>query len=188
MAGRSLYYERGIIPARAGFTLAMRATRKVRADHPRSRGVYLTRIFGGLIVGGIIPARAGFTILRPLVIHGRRIIPARAGFTSASAWGRNPSSDHPRSRGVYRRIPAQGIRQRGSSPLARGLPQEINGEPGENRIIPARAGFTFGDFPPESSPGDHPRSRGVYGRPANNVGGAPGSSPLARGLRSVIRR
>ena len=33
---------------------------------------------------------------------------------------------------------------------------------------------------------DHPRSRGVYGRPTNKIGGASGSSPLARGLLSIV--
>ena len=70
----------------------------------------------------------------------------------------------------------------GSSPLARGLPLLIAG-PGLNRgIIPARAGFTWPPDNPRGALQDHPRSRGVYGRPTNRIGGAPGSSPLARGL------
>ena len=50
----------------------------------------------------------------------------------------------------------------GSSPLARGLRPEGLDMGGEYRIIPARAGSTGQDIPPEHRRGDHPRSRGVY--------------------------
>ena len=76
--------QRGIIPARAGFTLFLRRTVLLHSDHPRSRGVYqvprghppdsagsspLARGLRGpgtevTLCNGIIPARAGFT-------HGR---------------------------------------------------------------------------------------------------------------------
>ena len=49
-------------------------------------------------------------------------------------------------------------------------------------IIPARAGFTDADIRRAYRGGDHPRSRGVYGRVGVTMGGAEGSSPLARGL------
>ena len=71
----------GIIPARAGFTRSRALTCTIRADHPRSRGVYphpdqrvrapcgsspLARGLQGEEAAvealvGIIPARAGFT-------------------------------------------------------------------------------------------------------------------------------
>ena len=76
----------------------------------------------------------------------------------------------------------------GSSPLARGLPQEVNGEPGENRIIPARAGFTSDDAVKKLADQDHPRSRGVYGAWVWSSILRTGSSPLARGLRSILER
>ena len=95
-----------------------------------------------------------------------------------SSWRR----DHPRSRGVYagRRAGADG--ERGSSPLARGLhgPPVVN-SPGP-RIIPARAGFTRTPPTATSPCGDHPRSRGVYGRGRRPLPLRWGSSPLARGL------
>ena len=92
-----------------------------------------------------------------------RIIPARAGFTFPQSRLRRQLWDHPRSRGVY----AERIRKTKFGTW----------------IIPARAGFT----PPAPTPArrsrDHPRSRGVYRRNWYPVGVAPGSSPLARGLR-----
>ena len=70
--------------------------------------------------------------------------------------------DHPRSRGVYVPPMRRAWAGKGSSPLARGLPEE----PG---ILP------------ETSE-DHPRSRGVYTMNSFDSRSAAGSSPLARGL------
>ena len=53
----------------------------------------------------------------------------------------------------------------------------------ENRIIPARAGFTDLVFDDEIFGRDHPRSRGVYSMPMRKFSVRDGSSPLARGLR-----
>ena len=74
----------------------------------------------------------------------------------------------------------------GSSPLARGLPQGLLELLGDRRIIPARAGFTQRALFMTITQKDHPRSRGVYARPSQNVAVAYGSSPLARGLRSRL--
>ena len=81
--GGGLIRPGGIIPARAGFTIGVRAGGSSRADHPRSRGVY---------PWPIVPAAAV-----------TRIIPARAGFTRRASSGRRSGRDHPRSRGVYAR-------------------------------------------------------------------------------------
>ena len=90
--------------------------------------------------------------------------------------------DHPRSRGVYSRMPPQWRRRSGSSPLARGLPSTAGAEDCAWGIIPARAGFTARPWPPRPRPRDHPRSRGVYVRPPSARSPPPGSSPHARGL------
>ena len=50
--------------------------------------------------------------------------------------------DHPRSRGVYISDLPYGDPHDGSSPLARGLLGLIGGDILNERIIPARAGFT----------------------------------------------
>ena len=73
-------------------------------------------------------------------------------------------------------------RLRGSSPLARGLLGLEGGERIGLRIIPARAGFTRCGTPPDTSPPDHPRSRGVYECEIMEIRNGRGSSPLARGL------
>ena len=97
------------------------------------------------------------------------------------------SGDHPRSRGVYKPEDRLAMRQRGSSPLARGLHAATLDLITCARIIPARAGFTrtpWRERPPFS---DHPRSRGVYTWAAAPSCPTYGSSPLARGLRSAHR-
>ena len=70
----------------------------------------------------------------------------------------------------------------GSSPLARGLLKPIFDTVTDNRIIPARAGFTSRPNRGSLSPPDHPRSRGVYAGSPISCASTEGSSPLARGL------
>ena len=135
----------GIIPARAGCTVwAPRATEE-DADHPRSRGVHSGAV--SLLQGGegssplARGARRWLRRLTPTV----RIIPARAGCTMWSAISQRAFSDHPRSRGVHRRLHLPFRHPRGSSPLARGA----HGDPWATTepawIIPARAGCTLAD-------------------------------------------
>ena len=152
----------GIIPARAGFTRSLRASRRPSRDHPRSRGVYAIVDNPCGAPGGIIPARAGF----PLVV-GR---------------DNDLDTDHPRSRGVYRERIASLLVSSGSSPLARGLLRPVIAATDRWRIIPARAGFTVAHGDDLAVAGDHPRSRGVYGELGPDEAAWAGSSPLARGL------
>ena len=153
---------RGIIPARAGFTRPSHSYRGGGSDHPRSRGVYraLTRRpmadagssplarglperpSGRLSRGRIIPARAGFTECGPPGGPKPGIIPARAGFTPRHHRNYPTPSDHPRSRGVYTLTCCSSPELTGSSPLARGLLNELVNSIVDIRIIPARAGFT----------------------------------------------
>ena len=176
-----------IIPARAGFTNQNPRPHRRRADHPRSRGVYTTT---GSSTGprpGSSPLARGLRgdrVLRGALLG---IIPARAGFTWAAAQPGPGSRDHPRSRGVYWDSEYVEGQVGGSSPLARGLLAALRAEGYIIRIIPARAGFT-GRLPQRDGRlGDHPRSRGVYGRCPPGVIADPGSSPLARGLRRAAR-
>ena len=90
------------------------------------------------------------------------IIPARAGFTHPTHKTEGNLEDHPRSRGVYQTAIALGRHGAGSSPLARGLLTDCDGQWALAGIIPARAGFTPTATPSSSGPRDHPRSRGVY--------------------------
>ena len=116
---------------------------------------------------------------------GARLIPARAGFTPKPTRRPTSSPDHPRSRGVYCARVGGWVRVWGSSPLARGLQTVYGLSDIQSRIIPARAGFTLSITVSGASFGDHPRSRGVYTGPVSAIAVAPGSSPLARGLRKL---
>ena len=128
----------------------------------------------GLHEGGVRPRRR------------HRIIPARAGFTSGGGPRRQPPPDHPRSRGVYSTILFRLLRGLGSSPLARGLlsgPEKVDSAAG---IIPARAGFTPTGGVRGRGRRDHPRSRGVYAYIPMRMTVWAGSSPLARGLPTLV--
>ena len=139
----------GIIPARAGFTrLQYRGDRR-RGDHPRSRGVYFLMGMEDSRAEGSSPLARGLRINAKTQDARLRIIPARAGFTPRRRPSAAPHADHPRSRGVYPRSMTAEEASRGSSPLARGLPQYDNGSGAGRRIIPARAGFTEGGARPK---------------------------------------
>ena len=115
-----------------------------------------------------------------------RIIPARAGFTPRPVLRSGMSRDHPRSRGVYCAWCSMLASRGGSSPLARGLPTCQVPIWAPNGIIPARAGFTSWPPRPRSSWADHPRSRGVYPLTFSQTTTCGGSSPLARGLLTLL--
>ena len=134
--------DRGIIPARAGFTRHA-ATRSRRSrDHPRSRGVYWPLSGGAARPCGSSPLARGLLNQGEGFKYRSRIIPARAGFTRRRAGQHGSRRDHPRSRGVYVMYTPRAGWTAGSSPLARGLPRPGPGRRQLVWIIPARAGFT----------------------------------------------
>ena len=112
----------GIIPARAGFTSAPFPTVPTIRDHPRSRGVYTALLSRACSAEGSSPLARGLRALTAAAVADARIIPARAGFTLRDLSPLPPSSDHPRSRGVYIGVFPCNPNDKGSSPLARGLP------------------------------------------------------------------
>ena len=169
----------GIIPARAGFTQHRPAQGLIRADHPRSRGVYA--VFGAAWrqILGSSPLARGLRPSRGGPRHPPGIIPARAGFTLGQPRLPVDHQDHPRSRGVYHAHHARLPVDHGSSPLARGL--RVLRQPGGSagRIIPARAGFT-GHLGWELIPllGSSPLARGLH--PAAQQAGDPAGIIPAR--------
>ena len=93
--------QRGIIPARAGFTSPMPCQPIRRPDHPRSRGVYKVHRQCELAREGSSPLARGLPEVVARCRVQRGIIPARAGFTSPMPCQPIRRPDHPRSRGVY---------------------------------------------------------------------------------------
>ena len=152
----------GIIPARAGFTRPDWSGSSPRTDHPRSRGVYTRMRRNPPSTSGSSPLARGLPERRGDYLRTIGIIPARAGFTCPHAGRRRRPADHPRSRGVYRRV-SSCFRFR-------------------VWIIPARAGFTLHRLRQPPGRRDHPRSRGVYQDQVDRRRRGVGSSPLARGL------
>ena len=132
-----------IIPARAGFTFEPPSEAAGASDHPRSRGVYPTRLAPRCFESGSSPLARGLPDCGADDADPARIIPARAGFTRGSFRGVRVHTDHPRSRGVYKMSIASHLALWGSSPLARGLRSSGGPRPGRPGIIPARAGFTL---------------------------------------------
>ena len=159
---------------------AVRPVRGVDLDDARDR------------VKRVVAARAA-ELNRPLTMtctdptgEWTGIIPARAGFTRRPCSCSRLMQDHPRSRGVYRVDRPLRAGRLGSSPLARGLRGEDRPGVLDQRIIPARAGFTYlHAHQPHCLP-DHPRSRGVYLGAFHECVAETGSSPLARGLPPVV--
>ncbi len=171
-----------IIPARAGFTAPAGPVAAARWDHPRSRGVYEVDVPVKSLLNGSSPLARGLPGDHITGWWEAGIIPARAGFTGRRSRRRGSRRDHPRSRGVYADRWLIRTVHDGSSPLARGLPQDRPLPRGPLGIIPARAGFTRISDSVATDLADHPRSRGVYLITAQVRGQVPGSSPLARGL------
>ena len=135
----------GIIPARAGFTSPRTTRTSGRRDHPRTRGVYPESGTGTPLKEGSSPhARGLLRAPMPIPMQGG-IIPARAGFTLVPRHWKWRLTDHPRTRGVYRRCGWIWCGFVGSSPHARGLPHRPGSRHVSHGIIPARAGFTLGD-------------------------------------------
>ena len=151
-----------IIPACAGFTGCDRvAVAEHYGSSPHARG---------------LPCRRAC----PLELSG--IIPACPGFTYCRRRSRQENADHPRMRGVYghrKGVPGAEV---GSSPHARGLPNERYVANTTGRIIPACAGFTDRSESRHDSSWDHPRMRGVYALSIVSAMTSRGSSPHARGL------
>ena len=116
--------------------------------------------------------------------HSRwlRIIPALAGNTTLLFAMQIIPEDHPRSRGEYSIQRCSGSRNKGSSPLSRGILIGFGTLVLGGGIIPALAGNTHTWTTPRRGHADHPRSRGEY---ATRAAGNPkwwGSSPLSRGI------
>ena len=139
---RDRHGRSGIIPARAGFTSAVRRSARLRQDHPRSRGVYKSAVHLSFTVAGSSPLARGLLDYRGRTPAGAGIIPARAGFTLPRAGSKSSRKDHPRSRGVYVVVSGGAAWRFGSSPLARGLLAFHTVIRANIGIIPARAGFT----------------------------------------------
>ena len=110
-----------------------------------------------------------------------RLIPAHAGKTSGRSEAPLQRATHPRSR--EENIDAWQLPERhvGSSPLARGKPQQGRESSDCARLIPAHAGKTGKRAQMRALRPAHPRSRGENGAFRSRLVCCGGSSPLTRG-------
>ena len=174
---------RRFIPARAGNTRWVPATRSPSPVHPRSRGEHDGTTLADFRRDGSSPLARGTH--RDVDLDGLdgRFIPARAGNTAISIRAAVVSPVHPRSRGEHSSAVIVWPTTAGSSPLARGTPRPRRRAAPERRFIPARAGNTSSPAPATSRPPVHPRSRGEHHAQLPFAEQIDGSSPLARGTR-----
>ena len=160
-----------LIPARAGNTNQAPLTLCSHSAHPRSRGEHAPGSEGSRPPPSrLIPARAGSTLMLGHVLLVRRA--------------------HPRSRGEHYHKQAKQMRDRDSSPLARGTRSPAAPLHRNARLIPARAGNTYTPGVTVNAHSAHPRSRGEHNPSLTLIGAVIGSSPLARGTpaaRSVSK-
>ena len=175
----------GLIPARAGKTVIRSRTGPQRRAHPRSRGENGRRRGGLYQQKGSSPLARGKQRREIEVRLGVRLIPARAGKTCTRTPCVRRQGTHPRSRGENLLVVLAFVVVVGSSPLARGKPQERARRARSVRLIPARAGKTRMSCVVIDSHRAHPRSRGENVSGARRGLGGVGSSPLARGKRSI---
>ena len=175
-----------LIPARAGNTITLDVAPNVTPAHPRSRGEHQAAAVVNNAPAGSSPlARGTRSSCRSLSVSFR-LIPARAGNTAEAGTAIVGWTAHPRSRGEHRRRRLLCALASGSSPLARGTRVHLFLYDLPRRLIPARAGNTFGLGSARPSLPAHPRSRGehVDGQRLDDV--CRGSSPLARGTRFAV--
>ena len=114
-----------------------------------------------------------------------RFIPAGAGNTLKVMFEFIRSPVYPRWRGEHITVSRPGCIEDGLSPLARGTPNALCREYGNERFIPAGAGNTSSSSSSLSSSTVYPRWRGEHVRQARKCGTGIGLSPLARGTPGV---
>ena len=174
------------IPARAGNTRPRQPSPPPAPVHPRSRGEHsgAATMAGSRI--GSSPLARGTPARSRRVGIARRFIPARAGNTRRRRRAERRAAVHPRSRGEHSAGAGVAVAVSGSSPLARGTRCAGLRSGDRTRFIPARAGNTSGAASRSVSLPVHPRSRGEHAPGAGGIEGTGGSSPLARGTRTLL--
>ena len=177
--------------------------------HPRSRGEHRMVARSASAAGGSSPLARGTRSTCCWYERSDWFIPARAGNTWTSTPPAAIRAVHPRSRGEHQWVNYATLTDAGSSPLARGTPQDLEGRARCRRFIPARAGNTSPPARPGRRRAVHPRSRGEHelavqppqaagrfipARAGNTCARRCsslcryGSSPLARGTPAAARR
>ena len=172
---------RGNIPACAGKTLMLPNKAGQSAEHPRVRGEN-HRLTPWLVrKRGTSPRARGKRVMRKFVRVHARNIPACAGKTAQYRPTCNTVAEHPRVRGENQKQHTCYVPTGGTSPRARGKPNDTSAQATTTRNIPACAGKTVVGGDDDWHWEEHPRVRGENPpnpRPSSAWGG---TSPRARG-------
>ncbi len=149
--------------------------------HPRWRGEHALLLLYISSLLGSSPLARGTLLGRTGLIRWSRFIPAGAGNTSIACATTTAWTVHPRWRGEHQDERLQSLLNDGSSPLARGTPQQRPVMRCDLRFIPAGAGNTRRLNRTRRPFPVHPRWRGEHGSDQGRQAHHSGSSPLARG-------
>ncbi len=173
------------IPAGAGNTSRELCDMTILPVHPRWRGEHRPIQSRSRLTHGSSPLARGTPNLERQAVLFVRFIPAGAGNTSGIHWVLISMPVHPRWRGEHVGDPLGVDLDAGSSPLARGTLSFPNAAESAARFIPAGAGNTEGHAALGAPHAVHPRWRGEHHPHTFSPLCLPGSSPLARGTRSL---
>ena len=171
----------GIIPACAGNTRWASGIPRRCRDHPRMRGEHKFEACVRIGVEGSSPHARGTRPPVRVSIRPLGIIPACAGNTVRWRVRHVGLQDHPRMRGEHFNAVRSATSPQGSSPHARGTPQQRLRVGFGAGIIPACAGNTILCHYLSDFCRDHPRMRGEHFTDRQILAGDLGSSPHARG-------
>ena len=152
------------IPACAGNTLSAGTRDRSPAVHPRVRGEHSTTTPQGWKTAGSSPRTRGTPDPARHDVFQRRFIPACAGNTRLSAVPNLSTAVHPRVRGEHGLHHWRNCWRYGSSPRARGTPQQGTMFLSAFRFIPACAGNTNHLQLVQFVGAVHPRVRGEHGQ------------------------
>ena len=179
--GRRQPADRGIIPAHAGNTAALRSRSVDYRDHPRACGEHCDTLDHATRNRGSSPRMRGTLDVGLPSAGWTGIIPAHAGNTKGSSIAWRPSGDHPRACGEHQLwilLMTPGL---GSSPRMRGTPWCGVRPQRQHGIIPAHAGNTKSIPCDQHESWDHPRACGEHIMQSGSKRSQPGSSPRMRG-------
>ena len=153
--------------------------------HPRGRGEHIPSSFALRSMIGSSP-RARGTRAQDVHLHDLfRFIPAGAGNTRCVTRISCRIMVHPRGRGEHVDNHQRTARNTGSSPRARGTHRARRHPHRGRRFIPAGAGNTSSTSSHIAMVSVHPRGRGEHGVLTATCSRPSGSSPRARGTRSL---
>ena len=178
----------GLIPARAGKTIAVSASVAVAGAHPRAGGENPSSPMTPGAMPGSSPRGREKRSLIERLLQLRRLIPARAGKTKIAVSSPFNHEAHPRAGGENDDLEARKPGVYGSSPRGRGKQRPPANYLTAGGLIPARAGKTGMSVSRKNTARAHPRAGGENVRVRRSILSTQGSSPRGRGKRGPDHR